>query len=205
MRDRRRSEFEEIDLGDLLGRQAFAEMQEEDQDVTFPVSPLEGALQYSYHVVFGQFIRIMADHSYPPAPEFFQNNSLIERFGPRATLEGTLAAQMIDRHTGRDVHQVDLGLELRCAAEALEGRAFIPENLDVDFLEEIGDDFKRRGAIEAEPPISLINAVRQAGIKPLDELLPIPVIVKIRCAAAKQFTAGKSFQLGLGHAINRRH
>src|SRR5262245_48208177 len=106
MGDCRRSEFEEIDLGDLLRRQAFAEVQEEDQYVTFSVSPLEGALQYSDHVVFGQFIRIMADHPYPPAPEFFQDNSPIERFGPRATFEGALAAQVIDRHTGRDVHQV---------------------------------------------------------------------------------------------------
>ena len=86
---------------------------------------------------------------------------------------------MIYRHAGRDVHQIDLGLELRCAAEALEGRTFILENLDVNFLKEIGDDFKRGRAVDAEPPIGLINAVRQAWIEPPDELLPIPVIIKI--------------------------
>src|SRR5262245_50262913 len=154
-------------------------MQEEDQDVALSVSPLEGSLQYSDHVVFGQFIRVMADHLYPPAPEFFQNESLIERFGPRATFEGPLAAQVIYRHAGRYVHQVDFGLELRRAAEALEGSAFILEYFDVNFLKEIGNDFNRGRAIDAEPPIGLINAIRQAWIESPDELLPIPVIIKI--------------------------
>jgi hypothetical protein len=77
------------------------------------------------------------------------------------------------------MHQVDLGFELRRPAEAQEGRAFILENPEVDFLKEIGDDFPRGRAIDAEPPVSLINAVRQATIEPLDELLRIPVIIKM--------------------------
>src|SRR5262245_15612200 len=196
-----RSEIEEIDLGDLLRRQTFAEMEEEDQDVAFSISPLEGSLQYSDQIVFSQFIRIVAD--YPtPALEFFHNKSVIERFGPRATFEGTLAAQLIDCYAGCDMHQVDLGLELRRSSEAAEGCAFILEHPEVDFLKEIGDDFPGGRPIDAEPPISLINAVRQAGVEPLDELLPIPVIIKMRRAAAKQLTTGKRFQLSLGHALS---
>jgi hypothetical protein len=75
------------------------------------------------------------------------------------------------------VHQVDLGLELRCAAEPLERRAFILENLDVNLLKEIGDYFIRGRAVDAEPPIGLINAVRQAWIESPDELLPISIII----------------------------
>jgi hypothetical protein len=77
------------------------------------------------------------------------------------------------------MHQVDLGFELRRSAEAQERRAFILENPDVDFLKEIGYDFRRGRPINAESPIGLINAVRQARIEPLDELLPITVIIKI--------------------------
>jgi hypothetical protein len=77
------------------------------------------------------------------------------------------------------MHQVDLGFELRRSAEAQERRAFFLENPDVDFLKEIGDDFRRGRAIDAEPPIGLINAVRQAWIEPPDEFLPVPVIIKI--------------------------
>jgi hypothetical protein len=61
----------------------------------------------------------------------------------------------------------------------LEGCALILKNLDVDLLKEIGDDFKRRRAVDAEPSIGLINAVRQAWIESPDEFLPIPVIIKI--------------------------
>src|SRR5215471_618683 len=124
-------------------------MQEEDQDVTFPVSPLEGVLQYPDHVVLGQFIRIVIDDLFPPASDFFQNNGFVERLGPRATFERALAAQVINRHAGRDMHQVDLGLELRRAAETLEGGAFVLENLEVNFLKEIGDDFYGGRAINA--------------------------------------------------------
>src|SRR5215475_2631794 len=136
MSDARGSEIEDIASGDLLRREPFAEMKEENQDVAFTVSPGGGWINYIKHIVLGQFIRIGADYLIPPHPELSNHIRAIKGFDMHGPFKGILTAQPVNRHAGCDMHQVDFGFGLRTASSAVapERRTFILENLEIDFL-----------------------------------------------------------------------
>src|SRR5215510_16292285 len=130
-------ELYEIEVGDLFGRHSIAEVEEEDQDIAFTVVPVVGALQCLDHIGLNQLLRVSADHFFPLIPNLIYFLSGVERLYIRKAFLGMLAAQPVNRHAGPDVHQVNLGFDFSRATEALEGAAFIIENLEVSFLKEI--------------------------------------------------------------------